>query len=333
VTRSCARCDWRSTSESPDQPPAAHQAAEHAIDAQHPLCICCTRSLRDQEQQSCALCVGRTRADLADIEMLYALLPAQLGHLTGSAYDRQRPSDDGPALPGGNALVLLAAGSESSVQPDRHGNRDHAADSRPDDAPSASGLLGQWEDDFRSERSEPAASTEATVTNTVAYLMPRIGWAGSHHPAFDEFARDVRRLRTRLEVTTGRSRRSVHAPALCFNCGADALEREWTKAGLAEDWTCHRCHQTYDHARYFLAIRAALEVSQTNAWGLPEHVAATVARPVATVRRWAATGRVGSACEVATRRLVLWWPDVHEVAGTASRRTRRSSVGRDDQSA
>lgn len=224
MTPRCARCDWAGDD------PAAHVAASG-----HPLCVVCARSLRLDESQTCARCVGVVRSDLATIAETYVLLPAELVH-----------HGDEP-IPGGDALVQLAPGSPSS---------DH--DALASDPESVVTTLAAWEDDWRVTFGFAAAGP-ATVTDAVGFLSRQVGRAASSHPAFDEFARDVRRLVVRLQVTTATGDWPLRAPVRCFDCGEERLERPYGASGLADDWTCRCCGRRYRQEEYYLALRALLE--------------------------------------------------------------------------
>lgn len=240
----CHRCDWRGDDE--------HPLSEHVADSGHPACVICARSLHHDEQQTCLPCLGRVRADLADVVYTYGQLPAELARLkSGSDMSATATGSDENPMPGGDVLALLAGGSE--------GRSEDGTTYRVSDPPSVAYALASWEDDWRSVRREPAASGPATVSAAAAYLGARMGWAAGNHPAFDEFARDVRRLRSRLLRTTAQDD-TPETGAPCFGC-SEPLERGWTDEGLADHWFCRRCHRVYSDAEYWLAVRAKLEAS------------------------------------------------------------------------
>ena len=280
-TRSCRRCDWRTQTDTPDQ--ARANLTDHATASGHPLCIICGTSLHPDENQTCAKCVARTRGHLAGILTLFALLPAHLGQLTGRDYARApKSTEDEFALPGGTVLGMLAAGSSH-----------HGPDERDSDPESVAHTLGSWEDDWRSVRKEPAAPGPDMVQTAHDYLMVRLSWAGQHHPAFDEFAADLRRVHRRLELVTAEDRPTERAPVKCFDCGQARLEREyrdprpcphvpppsagqpqheyaaflrsWRAAHVCEQggrvdvWSCRVCGRTYRPEEYRLAVVARLQ--------------------------------------------------------------------------
>lgn len=262
----CRRCDWHPVTE-PDSPGPLTQLADHATDSRHPLCVVCGQSLPLEVEQTCVPCIADARQRLAEIVTMYAELPGELGHATASPLDATGgPLGDETPLPGGDALTMLSNGSEGRLwrgrdRTDRLAHTPWRAvadeivlnDNLPNDAPSVAFQLSQWEDAIREDRGDPVAMREATVSGAVGYLSPLMGWAGASHPAFDEFAEDVRRLHRKLQDVTGRSERpTVGVP--CFECGADLLRQN------GEDhYRCPRCRREYDDASYWLAVKAKME--------------------------------------------------------------------------
>lgn len=243
----CRRCEWQPAA---DGGSAKTQAEDHADDAGHPLCIACGTSLPTEQPQACLPCVHDARSRLAEITELWATLPTYLGHPKAPVMDASpgSKSDETP-LPGGDVLSLLADGSDGRWAQGEAHNLDHL----PSDAPSIAHELSRWEDDWRNARAEPASTQRATVAGAANYLTARMTWAGDHHPAFDEFTSDIRKLLSRLKtVTATDDRPETGAP--CFDCGA-TLERRMGE----ETYTCPRCRRTYDPASYWLAVRAGYE--------------------------------------------------------------------------
>ena len=253
----CHRCDFR-----PEGEFAHEQLVAHSHGAEHPLCIVCALSLHRDEQQTCETCITATRATLAEIVELYALLPETM---TEGAYGQPAAPRNGARgsetpMPGGDALVMLGPGSRGhEVVAAILRGEDVADEERAGDVQSVAWELARWEDDWRLTRGEPAAEGPATVLGAAGYLEVKARWAGNEHPAFDEFAGDLRKLAARLRSVTGHAERP-ETGAPCFDCGT-TLRREWTDAGLADHWRCPVCHRVYEDAEYWLAVRAAMEAS------------------------------------------------------------------------
>lgn len=264
----CRRCDWvPSTAGEPIGP--LSQLADHAADTGHWLCVVCGLSLPAEVQQTCIPCIADTRQRLNEVVEMYAALPGELGHPTASPLDAPGgPLGDETPLPGGDALTLLSNGSEGRlwrgrVKGDRLAHTPWRAiadeivlnDNLPSDAPSAAFELSRWEDAFREDRGESVAMTEATVSGAVAYLEPVVGWAGAHHPAFDEFADDVRRLHRKLQDVTGRSER----PTVGTTCFEEGCSAQLLRQNGEDHYRCPRCRREYDDASYWLAVKAEME--------------------------------------------------------------------------
>lgn len=277
----CRRCEWKPEPDA-DLGPLG-QAAEHAARAGHPLCILCSTSLPTDRPQSCLPCLAEVRRSLGWVVELYALLPAAMA---GAAYGEPgAPRSDGSGeggFPGGDLLVMLAGGSRATEQ--------IATDAfdveRTGDPQSVAFELGRWEDDWRLVRGEPEAVALMSVAGAAGYLEPRMGWAADHHPAFDEFARDVRALLSRLRTATATDEAKDRG-APCLSCDA-TLERErkdrrpghecrghgarqvcplpgphgcTDTGGRADEWRCPRCHRTYSDEEYARAMMTRWRVA------------------------------------------------------------------------
>ncbi len=286
----CLRCDFRSD---PAEDSPADQLGQHALDTGHRLCTVCTRSLAEHDPaMACERCLTRTREQLASVLMLYTELPSHLGHARSQVYDRGRAGgSDGRPLPGGDVLVLLGGGSE--------GLAEDGETSRDSDVSSVAYELHWWQLDWQERRGDtpdPRPRSNRTIVHHASrYLDTRARWAAQQHPGFDEFASDVRRLHAALERATARVRTAAKANAQCFDCGGD-LVRLVNEAGLEEDRvTCAQCHETYDPARYALALKAKVEEGSRldvagEVYATPAVVASTLDRTEQTIRNWLARG-------------------------------------------
>lgn len=211
-----------------------------------PCIVCHKPKLADHEAQCCVTCLGRARRDLISIEQLYALLPAEIEGRAGTAkpLDVTGVRSDEISMPGGDALVLLAGGASGVVssKPTTHkpeGDRSHAADNLPTDVPSVLATLVTWEDDWRSElgmipagwKEDSKGTTDdhryappATVSGTTVFLIRGLSHMAQNHPAFDEFARDIRELKGHMERTL-RAQDAVDRGAPCPYCGARIIRK------------------------------------------------------------------------------------------------------------
>lgn len=149
ATCPCRRCDFRG------------DLADHAADSGHWLCPVCGNSLAEDEAKVCEGCITDTRRTLATILLLFEELPAHYG-LSGTAMDGLRGGADGPPLPGGSVLALLAPGSpggaarrltRTDVERGVDG-REHRVDNRPEDTPSVAFSLSSWATDWSAMRGD-----------------------------------------------------------------------------------------------------------------------------------------------------------------------------------
>jgi len=239
----CARCDYTG------------DLTQHALDTGHPVCyVCNRRSLTIHERQTCATCIARTRADLADIETLHARLDPYLieSRFPANSGAEKTSGSQEDLLLGGDALAMVAPGGTGSptsrrivsttreTEPIKYpefGNhpayvrgvvhsiagREHVADELDYDPHSVSGLLAIHEDDWRHQLRHPAAGPPS-VTSSVAYLTSQLDRMAQAYSEFDTFADDINKLRLRLKTAIGLSEQPVRG-ADCFDCGNPLVRR------------------------------------------------------------------------------------------------------------
>lgn len=295
-TRRCNadQCQWHSghDSDTADLSPDV-QLSLHAIESGHPLCILCFRSLRDHERQVCERCITDAQSHLSGVRTLYDELPQHLRTLSSRG---ARGAGDGRQLPGGDALALLGPGSE--------GLDEDGKTSRDKDPVSVAFELFWWEKDWREVRGETRddnrpRSSARVVHDAAGYLERHTRWAATSHPGFDDYARDIRALHTRLEVATGRLRPPTPISTACFYCHGQ-LVRKIDPIGIEIDdaAVCRRCGQTYDREQ--LAMARAQEHLDANSWTDTEGnewatsavLAHRLGRSENTIKQWRTAGLV-----------------------------------------
>lgn len=214
---------------------------------------------------------------------------------------------------------------------ERYG-KEHLADNDESDPASVAWILSEWAKDWREFREEDPPSSRPTrpaaeVEEAYRYLERHARWAATSHPGFDDFAEDLRLLHGRLERATGLVRTPSKANAECFGCGGDLVRRlitttveEWwvhgavgpllhprvwtgpveetqvNAAGEEEPvWTCTRCRERYDKARYNLALGEKIEEGSRlevagQQYVTPALAASLFGRGEQTIRNWMGQG-------------------------------------------
>jgi hypothetical protein len=199
---------------------------------------------------TCPECLGAVREDL---DWIAANARSEIGKpdrlLTEAAQGGadQRLAAAAP-IPGADAMVMLAPGN-------LHGRTD---ESWSDPVPPLL-VLATWEDDWRIQFRH-GGGPRATVARCADYLDRNLDRAAREHPAFEDFAADLRRLRARLERVIHDQPHGDRANVPCFDCGGD-LERKLTGDGFDDAWTCRRCKRRYTDPEYHLAVRAKIEAA------------------------------------------------------------------------
>ena len=118
---------------------------------------------------------------------------------------------------------------------------------------------------------------DSKVHVSADFLLANLGTMAQRHPAFDEFAGDMRSLRFLLLRVLGLADDPVRMGADCFECG-EPLVRDYAprvdcahgaarhteacdQGGLRDYCRCTGCGRVYTPAQYHLALRAAIESS------------------------------------------------------------------------
>jgi hypothetical protein len=184
--------------------------------------------------QVCTGCIRRIAADLADIPQLYAhitLTPARR-----AAGPRVTGSHDAPLPLNVDALDLTLPARAGTIH-DRYGDQTGHQ--------SVAAVLDDWVRDWRDQRGRGEGLPVSTVGVLVGWLTVRLDEACVDHPAIDEFAADMRRLRRTLRQVGGDGpERPERLPAPCPRCDLLALVRE---GGYV---TCRNCPEWLDEDGY-----------------------------------------------------------------------------------
>lgn len=253
-------------------------------------CTSCPRPLARTERVTCAACVSRARGVLARLPGLHAALRDSVRTIVG--LDPSRIARGGlpmAMMPGGDALVMLAPGSGSSVTADARGHRS-PWDSLDSDPPSVSGVLGDIEDGWRRARRDRAASGPPTVAAAVAYLADHVQWAAEQYPGWAGDLTALVKLTRRIEATAGIGDEEERLPVPCPHCGG-VVARRWehpirasgqqtpVRGGGLSAWACRSCGERVDMADIVADLDDDLLVTARQA-------SALLGIPWTTVRSW-----------------------------------------------
>lgn len=253
----CLRCD--PTADLVDNPET------HALEAGHPLCARCNRSLRFEEANACTRCVERLLGNLTDLIDAYEALPDEARYIGGTRHTH----------PGGNLLVLAGPGSEgrtglTGARLSTGGSDDsHARDEHASDPPSVAFELGSLEQDWRrafghpsamppasGQLSRPRAFLNGVTRAAIRYLQQHAQWCAASYPdGFVEACEVAWRLRLRVYGALGWLE-PRQARAWCLDCAAVGADSQLEQG---DAWWCPRCGSVTAPGEYFAALRDGLE--------------------------------------------------------------------------
>ncbi len=252
-------------------------------------CIVCYHGLTADDTQTCETCIAATRTRMDDIADMWAELPDHL---------ERHPEGD---MPGGDAQVLLAAGSEGLSEDEQT--------VRGNDPGSVAFDLGWWAMDWSEERGDdlnfgpPPRDGRQRPPDTVVvvaldYLLAHGRWAAQHHLGYDAYAADIRKLHARMETVTARHRAPTRAGVPCFDCGGDLVHEVDEDNGLEDcEWTCQLCRRRYTDRAYALALSmhvqdASMVTIDGEQWATVARLAHDLGRSLRTVQAWHTRGIV-----------------------------------------
>lgn len=231
-----------------------------------PRCGLCRRTLTADEPQTCRRCTIRTLTDLNLLEQLHPLLSVELHDRVGAA---PAGPGDGEGLPFADLLALIGPGSMA---------RDR--DAQRNDPPSVVGTLAGWEDDWRGVRGLPGAEYPESLSTAAQFLRSSNQWAANRHPAYADYAHELRALLGRVRAALRLVDTPVEMPARCIQVDADGtvcggtLVRDWDdprpcvhrgghrpwcdQGGLRDRPRCVACGRVYSAAEYHVAFHEQL---------------------------------------------------------------------------
>lgn len=265
-TQPCRTHDWQPT----------HDGNAYACtrcEATAQPCRTCGKPLEHASSRTCDKCVSDARNLVRDIRDLYRRLPDVIAGIAGlhairydhagSAKPQKGGKGTATTIIGGSAFVMAGPGNadKSRLGPGEDPQSEvirslMAAEQH--DPPSVLGVLTFWEDTWRQEQHQ-AAATSTSVTEATEYLVHTTTWAAQHSPTWDEYLTDLHGLRGRMRNLTGDSQPPVKAGVPCPYCSGQIVQT-WTGKGrsLSDIRECDGCHLTWaSEAHFRMALREA----------------------------------------------------------------------------
>jgi hypothetical protein len=168
---------------------------------------------------TCPSCIGNTRADLAHIEQLYALVDTDVDLRAGQTAYLSLLLDQATESGAGSEAFNLIGPAAAPEQYSEKRNRLRALYERrgwcdwprhdgflENDTHHPYAVLGRWDLELR-ERYGPYTDLFTTVTSAAAFLRKLLEGPFPHQDLFEQFAAEVRRCREHLEQVTQNDRK------------------------------------------------------------------------------------------------------------------------------
>jgi hypothetical protein len=242
-------------------------------------------------------------------------------------------------MPGGEALATLApVASPEAVEnridgitrwnanhygePEQQIDQSHLNDLNIDE--HALDLLLFWTEVWRMVHNREIDSWP-TFTSETGFLTDILNWIHDNEPRFDAFANDVHEVRQRLENILYDGRRAERTRVPCPDCST-RLIRIYADLAKYDHWRCpnKQCDRDrFDKDDYDRARHIQLDTQGADRFILvPDAIAAVKQdRTENTVRTWIKLLKVRRICDITTRQVMVWWPDIRDLNAEAKHRT------------
>lgn len=265
--------------------------------------------------------VTKVARDLREIERMHAAL-------FDRAVDMSRSRD----LPGGDAMAALGnVGSPGEwaellaaeelyhlsmcAKTDHRQCRYAFVDEDDEEHEPPLQTLLFWSEAWRAEHGYELGR-RPTIRSEVNFIRGVLDWAWDNEVHFDDFAADVRKVRSRLENLLRQGIRSERgAPCLYDQCRGVRLVRklepkrdeDGEKVWVLGDWHCPRCHRSWTEERYAAMVTAANEAAKVEdidgrLWVAVDYAVRKVGVKAATLRSWMHRREVEVLCVIRGRR-------------------------------
>lgn len=268
--------------------------------------------------------VVKVARDLTEIGRLYEMLLAQ-------AIEKAGASVDGTSLPGGLAMVALAhvaspAGNQRRIASVEEWHlatckrTDHTrcwtGSEDEDEAEPILQTLLFWSEQWRQEHGLPLEGRRPSVATEANVIRGLLDWAWDNLVEWDDFARDIRQARVRLEDLLYAGARQELTRIVCNQCdaGKRLLHLYGPEVdGSGDRWKCPACKVRLDadgvsraHAAMLRSEGAERWVQQTDAISILR----ALGRSENTVRSWLRRNQAEAYCDPVTHAVYVWWPSL-----------------------
>lgn len=242
-------------------------------------------------------------------------------------------------MPGGHAMVAmghvanLEAWENLNDATERYEKAyTSAEDEDPDDGWSPFQILVFWSEQWRREHGAEY-DTRPTITSEANFIRYSLDWAWDNEHGWDDFVKDVRRARVKLENILHAGNRVELSRIVCPNCDSNPrliVLRGSDEDGGDDQWKCHVCKTRFDADGAQRAHAKMLRSEGAERWVHQADAIATLkaqGRPERTIRAWLADGEGNGYCDPATHQVWVWWPDLwHKHLTTATRNRKKETA-------
>lgn len=251
-------------------------------------------------------------SDLTAIVELHGRLASQAEHQASH-----------PLMPGGPAMVALGnvanleAWENLNDASERYAKAyTSAEDEDPDEAWSPFQILIFWSEQWRRQHGAEY-DTRPTIASEANFIRWTLDWAWQNELAWDDFAKDIARAKTKLENILAAGERSERGvPCMYDECRGARLVRKMQptrdeaghKTWAHSNWHCPRCHREWDESRYAAMVTAGAEAAKTETidgeeWVTTDLAARRVGRSASTIRQWVHKGKLEVVCLLRGKRV------------------------------
>jgi hypothetical protein len=193
-------------------------------------------------------------------------------------------------------------------------------------------VLDSWVRIIREEQDKPS-DLKSNVSRCVAFLLGQLDWMLRVNewdepawPAAFEVESELRSLVRSMENVLSAGARPEITRVTCTNPECETqprLHKIYSSKVSWDRYKCPACRMPYDHKQFKLARTENLRKDGTDRFVLVSDAMKASETPKPTMRSWMRRMDVRSACDMQTRRLLVWWPDVRERA--QQRKTRKDA--------